>query len=178
MKLFVLLLTWQLASSATIKSACKVAQITDAGALLMDGGESQYSDAVAVSCNPHVTVARSSCIVAADTGITIAGNCRESGFRDGPRLYSRFQNIAVFASYTRGDTMFALTDASGMLRLGNELNVASRPTDATISALAVGVMGARLARKLPLGEPVHFPVTAVLCGRRNNCPEPPYTWQH
>ena len=137
MKLFVLLLTWQLASSATIKSACKVAQITDAGALLMDGGESQYSDAVAVSCNPHVTVARSSCIVAA--GITIAGNCRESGFRDGPRLYSRFQNIAVFASYTRGDTMFALTDASGMLRLGTDLNVASRPTDATISALAVGV---------------------------------------
>lgn len=33
-------------------------------------------------------------------------------------------------------------------------------------------MGARLARKLPLGDPVHFPVTAVLCGRRNNVPEP------
>ena len=39
-------------------------------------------------------------------------------------------------------------------------------------AYYVGVMGARLARKLPLGDPVHFPVTAVLCGRRNNVPEP------
>jgi hypothetical protein len=39
-------------------------------------------------------------------------------------------------------------------------------------AYYIGVMGARLARKLPLGEPVHFPVTAVLCGRRNNVPEP------
>lgn len=39
-------------------------------------------------------------------------------------------------------------------------------------AYYIGVMGARLARKLPLGDPVHFPVTAVLCGRRNNAPEP------
>jgi len=39
-------------------------------------------------------------------------------------------------------------------------------------AYYLGVMGARLARKLPLGDPVHFPVTAVLCGRRNNVPEP------
>ena len=126
--------------SSSIKSACNTAQVTAAGALLLDGSEPRYSDAVAVSCAPALPiVARRSCIVAAYTGITIAGSCREPGFRDGPRLYSRFQNIAVFASYTRGDTMFAATDASGMLRLGNELNVASLPTDATISALAVGV---------------------------------------
>ncbi len=36
----------------------------------------------------------------------------------------------------------------------------------------VGMMGARLARRIPLSDPVHFPVTAVLCGRRNNVPEP------
>ncbi len=36
----------------------------------------------------------------------------------------------------------------------------------------VAEMGARLHRKLPLGEPVCQPVDAVLAGRRNNPPEP------
>ena len=33
-------------------------------------------------------------------------------------------------------------------------------------------MGARLYRRVPLGQPVHTPVNAVLPGRRNNPPEP------
>ena len=36
----------------------------------------------------------------------------------------------------------------------------------------VAEMGARLSRRLPLSAPVHFPVIAVLSGRRNNPPEP------
>ncbi len=99
-----------LLEAAVIKSACNRAQVTTGGALLVDGIESQYTDAAAVSCGKGVIVARLSCIVAADTHRVIAGNCREAGFRSGPLLYSRFQNIAVFASY--GDTFFAAADAS------------------------------------------------------------------
>jgi hypothetical protein len=33
-------------------------------------------------------------------------------------------------------------------------------------------MGARLMRRIPLGEPLHTPVNAVLPGRRNNPPDP------
>jgi hypothetical protein len=36
----------------------------------------------------------------------------------------------------------------------------------------VAEMGARLSRRLPLSAPVHFPVIAVMSGRRNNPPEP------
>ena len=39
-------------------------------------------------------------------------------------------------------------------------------------AYHVGRMGARISRHLALDDPVHFPVTAVLCGRRNNVAEP------
>jgi hypothetical protein len=35
----------------------------------------------------------------------------------------------------------------------------------------VAEMGARLSRRLPLSAPVHFPVIAVMSGRRNNPPE-------
>jgi hypothetical protein len=35
----------------------------------------------------------------------------------------------------------------------------------------VAEMGARLSRRLPLHQPVHFPVISVLSGRRNNPPE-------
>ena len=33
-------------------------------------------------------------------------------------------------------------------------------------------IAARLAREIPRGQPVHFPVNAVLAGRRNNPPDP------
>ena len=33
-------------------------------------------------------------------------------------------------------------------------------------------IGTRLAREIPADRPVHFPVNAVLCGRRNNPPDP------
>ncbi len=36
----------------------------------------------------------------------------------------------------------------------------------------IGEMGTRLQRAVPAGNPVHTPVQAVLCGRRNNPPEP------
>ncbi len=36
----------------------------------------------------------------------------------------------------------------------------------------IAEIGTRLHRKIPLGQPVCFPVDAVLCGRRNNPPEP------
>jgi hypothetical protein len=39
-------------------------------------------------------------------------------------------------------------------------------------AYHIGTMGARIARGLGLSDPVHFPVTSVLCGRRNNTPDP------
>ncbi len=42
-----------------------------------------------------------------------------------------------------------------------------RPREATLAGIS-----ARLYRRVPMGEPVTFPVTSVLCGRRNNPGEP------
>jgi len=39
-------------------------------------------------------------------------------------------------------------------------------------AFFLGQQGARLARMIPMGESVYHPVNAVLCGRRNNPPNP------
>ncbi|HUF35691.1 MAG TPA: hypothetical protein VMN37_07055 [Gemmatimonadales bacterium] len=43
----------------------------------------------------------------------------------------------------------------------------ARPRDRYVAEI-----GARLSRRLPLHQPVHFPVISVLSGRRNNPPEP------
>jgi hypothetical protein len=43
----------------------------------------------------------------------------------------------------------------------------ARPRDRYVAEI-----GARLSRRLPLHAPVHFPVIAVMSGRRNNPPEP------
>lgn len=47
-----------------------------------------------------------------------------------------------------------------------------RPDVAQERETYLAEIGARLDREIPWGEPVHFPVNAVLAGRRNNPPDP------